>query len=107
MSKHSPTPWEVAKGLYGDPNGRTIWASKTRSRGQCRVATIDSAYNPKGDAEFLVLAANCHDELLAALQSMRRVFDPFDPTPEQAAACDAADEAVFKALGVKKREAVK
>ena len=63
MSKHTPTPWTVAKHERGlvRAQGRTIVV--VRETGN---QDIDA------NAEFIVRACNAHEDLLAALKEIER-----------------------------------
>jgi len=73
---HTPTPWEI------EPvNTEMIIQS-----GSCPyryVAVVDgcqamSEEEEKANAEFIVLAVNCHDELLKVCQEMMGVLEVID-----------------------------
>jgi len=79
--------------------------------GQETIATVlgherndrdDMATMGKADlanADFIVRCVNCHEELLAALRGMVKLFDHYDPTEGQAAAFDKATDAIARAEG--------
>lgn len=60
MSEHTPTPWKLDDGSIMTEAGQIIadlWNPGAR--------------NPQGNGEFIVLACNQHDELVAALKAYR------------------------------------
>lgn len=77
MSKHTPTPWKVVTGLYGTTS---IWADG-EEMAICPI-NYDGARRPPeestANAEFIVRAVNCHDELLAALEDILASYDAND-----------------------------
>lgn len=84
--QHLPVPW----GLYvtGD---RDLWIQDANDR---VVAVMVGQKHPQGmlaNAEFLCLAANCHDELVAALEGLL--------TSAKTADYNAARAALAKARG--------
>ena len=61
---HTPTPWTPHNG-----NARTV--ASVLSGGSVPVAVFSNAT----DADFAMLAANCHDDLVAALGDKLRILD--------------------------------
>lgn len=64
-AKHTPGPWHVARGLYGDEDGCTVWGPKGDEGGSPKVCNVDGVYSPEADARLIAAAP----ELLAALES--------------------------------------
>lgn len=60
MSKHTPIPWRIFCGAEGDFIG-----DKDK---ECIITIDDDTISD--DAKFIVRAVNCHDELVAALETM-------------------------------------
>jgi hypothetical protein len=104
--KHTPTPWHV------DPEALPAMQGGAVVRGPAgyRVAETyngDVAGGDRpglGNAEFIVLAANCHEELVAALQPIAAAYsdDPgtSDLYNEQPVTITLGDvRRVWRALG--------
>jgi hypothetical protein len=63
QNEHTPTPWEDGTG----DNGNDAWVfARGAAVADCDLYS-DRDRN-KANAEFIIRAANCHDELLAALK---------------------------------------
>lgn len=80
--QHTPTPW-----VYGDAKG-TLCAYRVvepneRQRTIAFVAHTGSNAQDKSNAEFIVRACNCHDELVQALQDLLAA-DQMPPCEKQA-----------------------
>lgn len=93
-AKHAPLPWTFDElpewGEIYDANGGLI-------------ATVnETAEEIKADAEFIVRAVNCHDELLEALQLFLQGATRIDYDENSwvfVEAVDAARAAIAKATG--------
>ena len=85
MSKHTPLPWWNAK--TGSHQGLVI----SEENG----ANVAVTYNGDSDAEFIVRACNCHDELLAACKYvLEEIYKSGWPCP-----CDSVRAAIAAAEG--------
>ena len=68
--RHTPTPWHVHEHAP-----REIWAKL----GPIAMTTARPDQCEEANAEFIAHAANCHDELLAALRPFAALYeDPLD-----------------------------
>lgn len=69
MIEHTPTPWAA------DPDDRDGYEWNihivTESNRDMRVAFMTSGPEAAANADFIVKAVNCHDELVAALEAFR------------------------------------
>lgn len=95
---HTPRPWE----WHDARTMRHLVApnSERRALGVSMPLPTNKAYwciTAEDAANARLLAAA--PDLLAALQQMLRCFDPYDPTDEQAAACDAAKAVIARVMG--------
>ncbi len=66
---HTPTPW-ITDGVVIHPKGQpgSVVAATVNANSTMYVSTIKDWAEQNSNAEFIVRAANCHDEMLAALQ---------------------------------------
>jgi hypothetical protein len=79
MSKHSPTPWKL--------DGLTIVRTGTRTGDQDDICYMNNEGGNessewfadsgvvKADAEFIVKAVNCHEELIDIIKELREGLD--------------------------------
>lgn len=63
--QHTPTPWEV---LQVEDTHQGIFSNCGNEAQSLIAQTFDG--NEKANAEFIVRAVNCHEELLAASQAL-------------------------------------
>ncbi len=89
MNEHTPTPWEIRRGE--SPMGEFFVLSSTgRGPGRSRIlATVDGnvatldGLGAKANAEFIVRAVNCHDDLVQACRDLcSLVFEVTAPADE-------------------------
>lgn len=79
MSKHTPGPWRRGNPtLVVAPITTSALAYANGTDG--RVASTETGHRPKDEREAnarrIVLAVNCHDDLLAALRAMVDRWEP-------------------------------
>lgn len=87
-NKHTPTPW------YFSPISCDVWANPGFTI--CEVyPSGHETEEKKANAEFIVRAVNCHDELVEALQRLRNAEKA--PRQEWVDALASADIALTKA----------
>lgn len=91
MSKHTPTPWKLFD------KDHAIYSDDT-------FVTEIHPHTKKEDAEFIVLAVNCHDELVFALKTALefiKIDPPQDDTAKVAYALliETIQKAIKKAEG--------
>lgn len=68
--QHTPGPWHITRGLYGNPDGMTIWGPKglNGAPGTPKVCDVDGIYNREADARLIAAAP----DLLAALEAIHK-----------------------------------
>jgi hypothetical protein len=79
-TKHTPTPYiyERDDDFFNDSNGTAyIDINGPVDSKTSRFARIDAGPTAKDDAEFIVRACNCHDELLAAARFAVNLADHY------------------------------
>ena len=82
--KHTPVPWFVGEGNFiEDEQGNTI------ADPRCMNPTEDHE-EMEANAEFIVRAVNCHDELVAQLERMCTYYEPGETRPEAVGKIKAA-----------------
>jgi len=87
-SKHTLTPWEM-----DDVDG---CASITTDRSAdicteiCYLSGLADLDQNAANGRFIVLACNCHDDLLAALKNLCQELREYNPTDIDLTAADAA-----------------
>lgn len=100
MSEHTPTPWNVVRGMVRAAVPQTILAGNYTIAtsmipvAECIVRDGDTIINPdwEANAEYIVRACNAHEELVQALNQIATLEPkPFPSFPhdwsEQIAAC--------------------
>lgn len=99
---HTATPWEVHE-VRDDgeviSRGFCQVGGKGINRGECYELFSEE------DAEFIVRACNCHDELLAALKAMVASYDGLRDMLSSTVVLEklkAADAAIQQATGAEK-----
>jgi len=91
VSKHTPTPWHIARetgdwrtyGIYSgtpDPErpGHYRNCKQVLPFYDCDPQGMDR-HRHEADAEFMLRAANTHDDLLAALKAVSEYYDDIGP----------------------------
>jgi hypothetical protein len=65
-AEHTPTPWRADE---SEPAGQVILSSTVAfGPGQKQLCNVGHLTCAANDAEFIVRAVNCHDDLVAALK---------------------------------------
>jgi len=82
-TQHTPTPWRIVSQHIEGPDGQTVQTE----------AYYPSA--PPEDMKFLLHAANCHEELVAALKAL---LDHADEASERLECCMKIEEIARAAL---------
>lgn len=77
-AEHTPTPWLIDEDVF-DEDEIEITSQDRLDNSMCGIATIqvggfneDVEAQKRADAAFIVRSANCHDDLVAALRSVRK-----------------------------------
>lgn len=76
-TKHTPTPWRVSKTYQG---AQGEYETTIQDMDGIRIITVeawkgDAQEEAESNADFLVLAVNTHDELVAALELAKHYLD--------------------------------
>ena len=90
MTDHTPTPWH-----YWPHFDNGVITEDSMGVHIVRMTGVNTLAN----AEFIVRAVNCHDELVKALEAVVRDWDSPDVSPERIR--DQAIAALAKAKGGK------
>lgn len=108
-AKHTPTPWRLSRYIGHEPkedwpgriignNGQDVFAGPF----SFRALTGKTAKEAEANAEFIVRAVNCHEELLAACRAAVSAFAQADeesrPRAENWAALRAASDTARAAI---------
>lgn len=96
MSKHTPTPWRAVRVGNTLTIAGAVPGYFAEIRGAC-----EGAHGAMGEAnaEFIVRAVNAHDDLVAALQNLARLFQALHPSHADWGDYKAALAAIAKATG--------
>jgi hypothetical protein len=89
MIEHALLPWTSTDNDVWDSNGVRICTSHGPRSDEEKIA----------NAEFIALACNAHDELLAALEDMLHRFGHLDTDAGKREACESARAAIALAEG--------
>ncbi len=86
MTEHSPTPWRLGKNDGAVVcDDETLGPSDPESREHYGGRVVCESAMP-GNAAFIALACNAHDELIAACEAARELYDLLALSPLAAAA---------------------
>ena len=69
-AKHTPTPWFVGEANCHDNFNSYIGVRSLDDWVVCEVQTDVSALPGEANADFIVRAVNCHDQLIAVLKKL-------------------------------------